>query len=400
MFDIWASVAELYQPCLYRPLDDRFVGPDGLVKKEVLASIDRLLIEHVSAGRACFQVPPSPPPMKAEHRFLNVSALQKSIRRGDAEGAMRYAQQGCGVDAEHIFKRLAVCAVEDVGLGNLLAVGMALAVMGDRRLRENRAPDELAAYLAYLLATSPKSRLACDLLSIADYDRSLDPLKVRLVKAGDQQLREIAETKDASYAERMVAAWLLAGTSRFRGANMLSVNRPKTEILKMMAAARMPLILYYIAERASARLSDAMFVSTFLMWEMVAQQPDMVVAERTQFDSAIIAGFPAEAYDLHTREGRVALSRFGRECLPLAKMLKAISPGQRDTATRHGVFIAEGGRQNEQLRFLQANLIEKQAHAVELAFAGLTDAGQRSEFLSIIAAHNGELNVLRLDQPD
>lgn len=89
MFDIWASMAELHQPCLYRPISDRMVGADGLVRREILASFDRLFCEHLAAGRASFKAPPLPAPIPATYRFINISALQKSIRRGDAEGAMR-----------------------------------------------------------------------------------------------------------------------------------------------------------------------------------------------------------------------------------------------------------------------------------------------------------------------
>jgi len=395
MFDIWASVAELRQPCLYRRMDDRLIGFDGLVRREVLAGLDRMFCEHLAVGRAAFQAPPSPPPMQADYRFLNVSALQKSIRRGDAEGAMRFAQQGCTVDAEHIFRRLAVCAVEDVGLGNLLAVGMALAAMGSRSMRHNGAPDELAAYLAYILAISPKSRLACDLLSVVDYNRGLNGLKKQLAASPVGELRKRAEDRSCPYAERMAAAWMVAGTARFRGTTMPAVSRPRTEIMSEMAGSRMPLVLYYVADRAAARLSDAMFVSTLLVWEMLASEPE-IVAEQTELpDTAVIAGFPAAAFDLHTYEGRAALSRFGRECLPLAKMLRSITPTLRDTAVRHGVFIAEGGRLGERLRFFEADDIEQQAHKHELSFAGLLEPARQLEFIDVILANLPVLNSMR-----
>ena len=194
MFDIWASTAELQQPCLHRPIRDRLKGNDGLVRREILASLDRLFTEHLSAGRTSFRAPPPPRPIPAAQRFLNISALQKSIRRGDADGAMRFAQQGCALNAEQVFRRLAVCAVEDVGLGNLSAVAMALAVLATKDLRQRGAPDQLAAYIAHILASSVKSRLACDLLSIADFERSLDPLKQRLATATPGDLRARLES--------------------------------------------------------------------------------------------------------------------------------------------------------------------------------------------------------------
>lgn len=384
MFDIWASLAELQQPCLYRPIGDRLLDGEGLVRREILSSLDRLFCEHLAAGRASFQASASPPSIPAAQRFLNISALQKSIRRGDAEGAIRFAQQGCPLNGEQVFRRLATCAVEDVGIGNLLAVGMALAVMGTKAMRDRGAPDELAAYLAYILAISPKSRLACDLLSIADYDRDLAPLKRRLAQADGLELSQRAKDKSMSLGERMTAAWLLGGTSRFGGTTMPKVARDRRSLMRLMAASRMPLVFYYIADRAAARLGDAMFVSMLITAELTDRQPDMVIVRCPLTDPTTIAGYPGAAFDLHTSEGRAALRRFGTECPLLVPVTPRLSPTMRDVAIRHGVFIAEGGLLGEQVRFAAAERIEQQAHDAELAFAGLTEAHDRADFLAII----------------
>ena len=397
MFDIWASVAELAQPCLYRPLSDRMIGSDGLVRKEILTSLDRLFVEHLARGRASFQAPPVPQPMAPEHRFVATSALQKCIRRGDAEGAMRYAQQGCSVDAKHTFRRFATCAVEDVGLGNLVVVGMTLAALGHRSMWQNGGAEELAAYLAYLLAISPKSRLACDLLSIVDYDRSLGRLKAELAKAPVGHLRSLAEDRTMRLSHRMPAAWLLAGTARFRGTSMPRVGRQRTEFMQLIARRRMPLVLYYIADRTAGRLSDAMFVACLLMSEMIAADPNILVVENALPDAAMIAGFPAAAYDLHTQQGRIALSRFGRECRPIAELLRVASPTLRETAIRHGVFIAEGGLLREQLRFEYADVVERDAHYAELAFGGIDDPQHQAGLLSAIRERLPDLNNLRYE---
>lgn len=90
--------------------------------------------------------------------------------------------------------------------------------MGNRNTRVCGAPDELAAYLASILASSPKSRLARDLLSIADYDRGLHPMKQQFAALPVQDRVGPARDRSRPYAERMVAAWLAAGTSQFAGA--------------------------------------------------------------------------------------------------------------------------------------------------------------------------------------
>jgi len=397
MFDIWARLAELQQPCLYRRIGDRLIGADGLVRREILTSLDRLFCEHLAAGLASFQAPPAPPPIPAEHRFINVSALQKAIRRGDADGAVRFAQQGCSLNAEQVFRRLATIAIEDVGIGNLLAAGMALAVMGNKAMRENGAPDELAAYLAYQLAISSKSRLACDLLSIADYDRTLDPLKRRMAKAEPAGLASAASDRTAPLASRMIAGWLLAGSTRFRGTTIPMIARDRRHFMRLLVIERVPLMFYYTADRAAARLSDAMFVSMLPIAEMVAPDPSITISRTRLTDAPTIAGYPAAAFDLHTYEGRLAIGRFGREYMPVAKIVGALSPSMRDTAVRHAVFIAEGGRLAERVEFEGSKIVERQAHAAELAFAGIMHEEQKDRLLHEILYGMPTLHQMRAE---
>lgn len=396
MFDVWASTAALGQPCLYKRLNHHLIGNEGLVRSEVLTGIDRIMRENLLRLFQTFDTPTDFQPIPAEHRFLNVSALQKAIRRGDIAGAMRFAQQGCQLDQEHIFRRLAVCAVEDVGIGNLAAVGMALAVMGNKQLRNHGPRGSFAALVARELALSPKSRLACDLISIVDYDRSLGSMKRQFVDGPVHELRHLVENKAAPIAHRMVSAWLLAGTRRFAGIDMpITPKRPRTEFMRMMAASQIPLLLYYIADRAAARLAEAMFVSMFFVGELIAPDPQILIYPVSLAPQTYIAGFPAAAFDLHTREGRTALNRFGRECAEISQMLRAIPSTLREIAVRHGVFIVEGGRLQNKLRFAQADAVENAAHDMELAFAGIVPENSQSAFLKAISDNLLFLNALR-----
>ena len=399
MFDVWASTVNLGQPCLYKRLNHHLVGKDGLVRNEVLAGIDRIMCENLLNLFQTFEPPTDFQHIPAEQRFLNVSALQKSIRRGDAAGAMRFAQQGCQLDQEHIFRRLAVCAVEDVGLGNLAAVGMALAVMGNKHLRNHGPRGSFAAMIARELALSPKSRLACDLLSIVDFDRRLVGMKSDLAGASTDVLRRNAEDRSASNNHRMLSAWLLAGTRRFHGTTMpTTLARPRTECMRMMAASRMPLMLYYIADRAASRLAEAMFVSNYLMAEFVANDPPCKLEQSPLPVSVMIDNFPSEAYDLHTREGLGALRRFRHECPDVKDITIRLSPKLRDKAVQFGVFIAEGGKLQNQLRFDQADTIESNAHRTELSYVGFISLEQQNSLLATINHNLALLNRARADR--
>lgn len=398
MFDVWESSAALRQPCLTRQLPARLVTTDGRVEPRVLTSLDRLLLEHLQAGAAALPQAAETQMLPPPDRWINTSALQKAIRRGDVFTAVRTAQSGCSLDPDHTFRRLAVCALEDVGIGNLLAVGMALAACGSSRTR--KAPDaaRVAAFLATELARSVKSRLACDLLSIVDYNRRMDGEKHRLLMAPADQLSALGSDVSRSPAQRMVAVWTLAGASRFRGVTMpMGTARPRTHLMRLMAESRMPLILYYIADRSAARLSDAMFASVLLIWQSLRESPSTEVVGERPPNSDVICGLPAVAFDAHTRAGRAALSRFAVECHPISKCLAGLSSAQKRSAISHAVFIAEGGCLDRQVTYPLDAAVRSDAHYHELAFAGLQSRTQQEALLGAIRENTSMLNTLRTE---
>ena len=76
----------------------------------------------------------------------------------------------------------------------------------------------------------------------------------------------------------------------------------------------MPLILYYIADRAAIRGGDCMFVSLLPLWQMLDAEDGCLQLRRgTVPRDPGIGEYLAAAYDMHTRDGRNALRRFARE---------------------------------------------------------------------------------------
>ncbi|ASK88363.1 hypothetical protein [Sphingorhabdus sp. SMR4y] len=340
MFDIWQPVSELRQLCLTRPLPEAFLGSDGLVKSSLLKSMDELLWEHTLSSFSDCEAPPHELiKLTPAQKWLNISALQKAIRRGEGGRAIQFAKQGCQLDADHVFRRLAVCALEDVGLGNLLAVASCLAVLGDRRRRREVGEAEFAGYLAQTLAASPKSRLACDLLSLVEYNLGFKPLIVEWAKEPDHELAKRVSDEALPIEKRMLATWLLAGTHRFQSGVLPKSNyRPRAPLMEEMAKARMPLIVYYIADRGAARTSDALFCSYLQIWFLVKNESEFRLVQNGLPSSTMIGNFPAEAYDMHTREGRNAI----RAC-EINFTDEFFRLGQRVGSLKNLVFRLEGG---------------------------------------------------------
>jgi hypothetical protein len=60
-----------------------------------------------------------PPPFRHADQYLCASALQKSIRRGDIVIARRSAHQLYSLDRPRLWRRLAVIALEDIGIADI-----------------------------------------------------------------------------------------------------------------------------------------------------------------------------------------------------------------------------------------------------------------------------------------
>ena len=95
------------------------------------------------------------------------SVLQKSIRRGLVESAVKAAQElyESGPEAEEmLWRRLEIIAIEDVGLGMPEAPQL-IEALNSQRLRRPRDIDRLmfSIHAARLLAEAPKDRTTMEL---------------------------------------------------------------------------------------------------------------------------------------------------------------------------------------------------------------------------------------------
>lgn len=102
-----------------------------------------------------------------DRKWLVRSALQKSIRRGQTEPALRLALALRRIDADYVWKALATIAVEDVGFGCPEAV--TLSSFGTlKSFRDRLDADRLLSALVVGMCVAEKSRTCCELSTIGD----------------------------------------------------------------------------------------------------------------------------------------------------------------------------------------------------------------------------------------
>src|ERR1019366_4584457 len=83
---------------------------------------------------AAEQDPPSP-----DLKWIYRSALQKAVRRGQGQEAIKQALRLSGLDQAYVFRSLAVISVEDVGDPELVAWSLMLSRSGFRRSVRDQA---------------------------------------------------------------------------------------------------------------------------------------------------------------------------------------------------------------------------------------------------------------------
>ena len=101
-----------------------------------------------------------------------ISGLQKCLRRGLAEKALLIAYEMFATSAEfedHLWSRLSVISVEDVGRGNIMmpVIVESLYRMHERISRPSGDRFLFAAHAIRLIAESPKDRTSDDMVNFA-----------------------------------------------------------------------------------------------------------------------------------------------------------------------------------------------------------------------------------------
>ena len=396
---VW-RIQQLRQPRLLQPICPNMLDWDGLPSSSLLAGVDALLAEDALQQIGAWEMPADLLIGRSrEDRWRTVSSLQKAIRRGDVRAAMDAAHAAYGMDPGYLLKRVIVCAVEDVMLGNLYAVSATLALAGDRASRRLAGEQKTLVWLAAQLASGWKDRTACNLCVVVDFNRALHPTMREWARLPDTDLAGKAADMGRRAEERMLAAWLLAGTKRYWNVNVPTDNdRPRGSLMRLMVESRMPLLLYWLADRAATRGGDCLFVSVLPIWQLLRdERAELELRSNQPTSGPNLDGLLMAAYDMHTREGQAALRRLAGVPSVADILARIQNPEDRLPALFAGVFIVEGGQLALRVSTPKIDQLHFGAIHTELDFLGLAQLHDRCALLQAIADNLGALNGYRLD---
>ena len=334
-------------------------------------------------------LPPRPDPICATP-WVAMSLLQKAVRRGRRDLALRAAATLRRDAPERLWRRLGCIASEDVGLGDLDAVGLVTAALAGSRFRAALGGEwAVANCVIDALARAPKCRAADDLLMACERRPAYAQDRAELRALPTRELIAIA-SRPGPVHRRALALWCaLGGGSRALG---LRRRGEAQRVFDDLRHAGWPERIVEIARLGRRRTGELLGPFVALLYRELAGPTGVKADERPP--ETMIGGTPSWAYDLYSREGRAAFARFLRSDAASAAWLRGrVDPGRRVAFFGHIVFRVEGGLVDHRMRWPLADQLRREAD-VECSGPECRDA---SEILALARADIPRLNEARAE---
>ena len=351
------------------------------------------------------------------HKYRAVSALQKAIRRGDTKTALRMANALHGLDWEYVWRRLAVIALEDIGVADVPLVCATIWVCGKKQWRNsNGGCLQYLHMLVHRMAAGVKDRSVIDLVCWADWGPDLDGNRAYWFNMPDSESQEligqVSQTEtmhDTSQVlvNRMLAAWSMVGTKRARGEHVPENQEGSMHtFMKSWQAGpcKLPPAVEMMCMMSLNKIGDAMPIAYPLIWQMaqtsfmkLALTPGQHFGMHWELDVKYVqlpklGSYPSESFDQHCREGKKAIRMFNTICKPAHEYL--LEDCKLAALDDPATFIAEAFRRTSILVFrVEGAQVDKR-----LVFDGSRDLFDIAELaLNWSQGNPGELNDYAMD---
>lgn len=320
------------------------------------------------------------------------SLLQKAIRRGETEFALRAALTLHQSRGTAIWRRLMVIAFEDIGIGSVETVLMTVAAASDAGFRKSHGGDtRLAVAVSGLLAKAPKDRSADHLAGAQDHPALIEFARAM---ANSSTKCRLAKVRDgaAPLVERAIAVAL--------GSGMISqaVVPTKADALGLLDTFRqlgVPEDLVVASAIAAAKTREPITLMVPLLWLSAEASKRRQVLDCSVPQLVVAGEVPLYALDEHTRLGRQAIRRFAVENDAVRACLERLVPaGCWVRSANVAAFYADAAPVARRLAWDQSDRLEAFGIARDLMHAG-APAEAIAPLLSAARANLGHLNELR-----
>jgi hypothetical protein len=290
----------------------------------------------------------------ANNKWLVKSALQKSIRRGDIQTALRMGEYVYTADDTYCWQGLATMIIEDIGFGDpdLVAYSTQCTL---KSVRDKMEPEMLYAGLISRACVADKTRSCCELSLGCDIqadgtDKDGNPKPPWPVPSDYPEMWRQMPSMDTG-----VLLQVLASTNPMFSYIAACVLRKKLRGGGIEALTEALLVirdnLHDVAWQRAAMLSfertaDSMSLALFPTMRMF-QEADGSEADSIQDDAyppvEEIKSVPSYAFDMHTMQGNKASKAFHTHLCTKHEQFSMIPWDKTKGPMGALIFIAEGG---------------------------------------------------------
>lgn len=250
-----------------------------------------------------------PAPFVGADVWLLASTLQKAIRRGDLSVARRAGYQLLSLDRRRLWRRVAIVALEDIGVANIDAAITMIAVATSMKRRKAIGGELLA--LEFVLAEAckaAKDRSGDHLISVITHEPVSAPERVILQGASRSALLARMVTSSVPLVSRIRAA--LVADER----HALDRSRPGGDavigdVFEVLEELAVPSFLLSACKAYARQESDPLPVIVPMLWlERRVLVDTLGEIRRVTPPVDLIDELPDYAFDpIHTRLGKRAV---------------------------------------------------------------------------------------------
>ncbi len=357
------------------------------------------------------KVVPYAPLTNPGNRGLVRSALQKYIRRGRYEEAVRMASHMKGPDSkalQYLWFSLQVCSIEDVGYGDPEAVGLAL--YGNlSSVRDEFGGDALLSGIIHRLCAAPgKSRACAEISMWGDY-HSIDHFK-EMAEYSNRQLLDLILQQGKPNTDPQVTQDAYLAHCVLRGLLPKEIRHTRRPLNREIIATIQDWLLNtqivdctgqplsetdrWAAAVCADRATDCMHCGLFAAIRDV--RPGTTATPDPETPEITIRTVTSVAFDKHTGPGRIAMKALYGSLRKDYPVINEIPEHKAIKAIGSVVFCVEGAMVDNRLCGSPASLHWRKLHDRAFSVGHGVPEHQYEEVTQIVASELDRLNQKRL----
>ncbi|WP_417461566.1 hypothetical protein [Kordiimonas sp.] len=329
-------------------------------------------------------------------KWVAASTMQKAIRRGEAVIAKSAAIFLSQVDARMLRRRLAVIAIEDVGVASTWHVGVTVYAC----LKISSIPEKqrLCVYLACAsaLANAAKERSGDQLQTALMTNPCLRSDIDALSELEVGQLRDIMLDSKNGLIERTIAGWFLAGVPSREYRNFPDVDGDRELYLYSLESLHIPFWMPAVVAMSAPVVHEPMFWTFPIKVDHLAAD-EMQVVNHELPHTVDTFGVPHYALDRHTRIGKAAVRALIAGSNELRDFLgQNVGGGSVQQTLEWALFTLEGGRLNREAVFSASEDIKRLGQETDMCQYGLRVEAQK-DLLTLLLTQMDNLHDIRAE---